>query len=295
MSEELKTPDGVKSYNPLVDESVIENPNVTKTFATNVDYSNSRLEEQDFIPPPIEEKKVDTVSDQIKREPNIPLNQELNDLSQKDKMKAATVTANVILHGYSSIWGYANNLLKVSDRKIRRLEKEGKIESSSYIQFGEERLRVIDAFRRYNAMGHNPFTVSEEFKDEVRPILARVLAKKGIGMTDEQQLYYLFGKDIAEKAMMFWDGWKQRNDFINVIHESCQAFKNANTNINIKPQTNNEQFEEKQYENSNQNVEAVKEETVQVEVVKETLNQQDLTKDGFPKRRAGKKPKNESK
>lgn len=289
MSEELKVPDSVKSYNPLVDESVIDNPNVNKTFATNVDYSNIRLEEQEFIPPPIEERKDSTNTD-TKKEQQKPVNDDLNDLSEKEKKKASLLTANMILDGYSTVWSYANKLVKISDSKIRQLERKGVIDTNTQIPLGNDRIRLIDAVRQFNNLGGNPFIVSEEFKDEVRPILARVLAKKGIGMTDEQYLIYIFGKDIAEKLIIFKDLFKQRNDFINALIDGCKLVKQMNNNTQNK--------KEEVYESSNINTEYVKDDTVKVEVIKEDVvyeNLEDLsldkTKDGFSKRKSGRKPK----
>lgn len=289
MSEELKVPDSVKSYNPLVDESVIDNPNVNKTFATNVDYSNIRLEEQEFIPPPIEERKDSTNTD-TKKEQQKPVNDDLNDLSEKEKKKASLLTANMILDGYSTVWSYANKLVKISDSKIRQLERKGVIDTNTQIPLGNDRIRLIDAVRQFNNLGGNPFILSEEFKDEVRPILARVLSKKGIGMTDEQYLIYIFGKDIAEKLIIFKDLFKQRNDFINALIDGCKLVKQMNNNTQNK--------KEEVYKSSNINTEYVKDDTVKVEVIKEDVvyeNLEDLsldkTKDGFSKRKSGRKPK----
>lgn len=289
MSEELKVPDSVKSYNPLIDESVIENQNVNKTFATNVDYSNTRLEEQEFIPPPIEERK-ESASTDTKREQQKPINEDLNDLSEKEKKKASLLTASMILDGYATVWSHAGKLVKISDSKLRQLENKGVIDTNTQIPLGNDRIRLIDAVRQFNNLGGNPFVVSEEFKDEVRPILARVLAKKGIGMTDEQHLIYLFGKDIAEKLIIFRDLFKQRNEFINALIDGCKLVKQMSNN-NIPKQ-------EPIYENSNINKESVKDDTVKVEVVKESVVEEnaqfsevETTKDGFPKRKVGRKPK----
>lgn len=290
MTEELKVPDSIKTYNPLVDESVIDNPNVNKTFATNVDYSNARLDEQEFIPPPIEERK-ETVNQDTKKEQQKPINDDLNELSEKEKKKAALLTANMILDGYGTVWSYANKLVKISDNKVRQLEKKGVIDINAQIPLGNDRIRLIDAVRQFNNLGGNPFLVTEEFKEEVRPVLARVLAKKGIGMTDEQHLIYLFGKDIAEKLIIFKDLFKQRNEFINALIDGCKLVKQMNSNTTPKPQ-------EPIYENSNLNKESIKEDTVKVEVVKEAIveenaefTQVETTKDGFPKRKGGRKPK----
>lgn len=51
-------------------------------------------------------------------------------------------------------------------------------------------------------------------------MLERVLAKRGVAMTDEQLLMFMFGKDIAAKSMMFFQQKQQLNYMIQTIKEA---------------------------------------------------------------------------
>ena len=72
----------------------------------------------------------------------------------------------------------------------------------------------------YNNQVEGTLKVSDEFKEEVTPVLERVLAKRGVGMTDEQLLMFMFGKDIAAKSMMFFQQKQQLNFMIQSIKEA---------------------------------------------------------------------------
>jgi hypothetical protein len=72
----------------------------------------------------------------------------------------------------------------------------------------------------YNAQVGSVLTVSQEFKDEVTPVLERVLSKRGIGLTDEQYLMYLWGKDIAAKGIIFFQMKQQTNYMLENIKQA---------------------------------------------------------------------------
>ena len=49
------------------------------------------------------------------------------------------------------------------------------------------------------------------------------MAKRGVGMTDEQLLMFMFGKDIAAKSMMFFQQKQQLNFMIQSIKEATSG------------------------------------------------------------------------
>lgn len=116
--------------------------------------------------------------------------------------------------------GLANNGLKISERKLNQLQAEGEINLNAMIsyEYGKT-IRAGEFFQLYNQQVSNVLTVSEEFKEEVTPVLERVLAKRGIGLTDEQYLIYAFGKDIAAKSILFF----QHRGTLNHMLETIKA------------------------------------------------------------------------
>jgi hypothetical protein len=221
---EIVEPEERKNYedaqfNPL-DEAVNE-----KAYSRpNVDSSGSEftrpIEEPRYAPPPMEKKKL--YEDQPK--PKEPINPELKELPKKDKEMAASQMAKMILQGYSWAHDLANKGLMISERKLNKLQEEGEINLQAMIDYDFGRkMRAGEFFQEWNNQimkDGGVLQVSDEFKEEVTPVLERVLAKRGIGLTDEQMLMYMFGKDIAAKGLIFFQMKGQMNYMI-------QSIKNA--------------------------------------------------------------------
>jgi hypothetical protein len=128
------------------------------------------------------------------------------------------------LQGYEWMHDLANKGLKVSERKLNKLQAEGEINLNAMIDYDYgKKIRAGDFFIEYNQQVANVLQVSPEFKEEVTPILEKVLAKRGIGMTDEQMLMFMFGKDIAAKSMIFFQQKAQMNMMIASIKEATTS------------------------------------------------------------------------
>ncbi len=57
----------------------------------------------------------------------------------------------------------------------------------------------------------------------MKPPLARVLAKKGYGLTDEQTLLFMFGQDIIFKGMKFTQMKQQTNEILKFARQQTEA------------------------------------------------------------------------
>jgi len=206
-------------FNPLdeaVNEKAYSRPNVN----TSGSEFTRPIEEPRYAPPPMEKKKL--YEDQPK--PKEPINPELRDLPKKDKEMAASQMAKMIIQGYSWAHDLANKGLMISERKLDKLQEEGEINLNAMIDYDYGRkMRAGEFFQEWNQQimkDGGVLQVSDEFKEEVTPVLERVLAKRGVGMTDEQLLMFMFGKDIAAKGLIFFQMKGQMNHMI-------QSIKNA--------------------------------------------------------------------
>jgi len=223
---EIVEPEERKNYedaqfNPL-DEAVNE-----KTYSRpNVNTSGSEftkpIEEPRYAPPPMEKKKL--YDDDPKKKEREPINPELKDLPKKDKEMAASQMAKMIIQGYSWMHDLANKGLMISEKKLNKLQEEGEINLQAMIdyEFGKK-MRAGEFFTEWNTQIQKDggvLQVSNEFKEEVTPVLERVLAKRGIGMTDEQLLMFMWGKDIAAKGLIFFQMKTQMNYMIQSIKEA---------------------------------------------------------------------------
>lgn len=212
---DFKEPEKVEAVlNPLdepVNEKRYTQPNVN-TSATDL---NRPIQEPSFAPPPLQAKNIASNDEPRKREP---INPEMKSIPKKETEFAAKQAAQMIIQGYEWAHGFANNGLKISERKLNQLQAEGEINLNAMIsyEYGTT-MRAGEFFQVYNQQVTNVLTVSDEFKEEVTPVLERVLAKRGIGLTDEQYLMYLFGKDIAAKSVLFFQHRATLNHMLETI------------------------------------------------------------------------------
>lgn len=158
-----------------------------------------------------------------------PINPSMNPLADAEKKEGAKHMAKLIIDGYETAHVFANTTLQFNPRKLRKLEAEGEIDLSIPIPDGYGNTVTAGAFiEEFNEQSKDTLTVSPAFKKEVTPILERVLAKKGAGLTDEQMLIYLFGKDIAVKGVIVYQMRSSMTDMIDVIKQQTEAYKQGN-------------------------------------------------------------------
>ena len=207
-------------FNPLdeaVNEKTYSQPNVNASAAE----FTRPIEEPRFAPPPMERKTIHQDEPKKEREP---VNPEMRDMPKKEKELAASQMAKMIIGGYSMACDFANKGLMISERKMNNLQAEGEINLSAMIDYDMgKKMRAGEFLKEWNnqiTRDGGMIQVSNEFKEEVTPVLERVLAKRGIGMTDEQLLIYMFGKDIASKGVIFFQMKSQLNYMIQTIKDA---------------------------------------------------------------------------
>lgn len=165
-------------------------------------------------------------------------NPSMNEVPDKDKKMGAEHLAKLIIDGYSTINEFANKLLQIPQRKIKKLQSEGEIDLSIPIPYTDGNTITAGQFiEDFNEQNKDTLTVSKEFKKEVMPPLVRVLEKRGAGITDEQLLLYLFGKDIAVKGVIISQIRSTANDVLDVIKERTAAMKeNGEVSVGVPVQ-----------------------------------------------------------
>ena len=208
-------------FNPL-DEQVNEKAYTTPNTNTQGIDLNAPIPEPRFTPPPMDKRTIN--QEQGKQPKPEPMNPEMKNLGKKDTEMAAGHMAKLIIQGYEWMHQLANKGLQVSEKKLNKLQAEGEINLNAMIDYDYgKKIRAGDFFVEYNQQVSNVLTVSQDFKDEATPLLEKVLAKRGIGMTDEQMLMFVFGKDIAAKSMIFFQQKAQMNHMLSSIKEATMA------------------------------------------------------------------------
>lgn len=227
------------SFNPL-DEPINEKSYTRPNVSFNPNEIGADIPEPMFTPPPLEPKKEE------KREKKViePFNEELNDLPNKEKNVSSEHLADMILDGYNLICNLAENAVKVSPSKLQKLELEGEIDLSLTINFGGVTVTLREFVETFNEQSKGAFSVSEEFRSQARPILIKILKKKGIGLTDEQMLIMLFSKDIVTKTFIFIDLKKSLDMAIEQMKNQTLAYKTYAGGVPPQPQYQQQQYQE---------------------------------------------------
>lgn len=232
------------SYSPLdtpINEKAYTKANVRLSEA---DMMND-IPEPKFQPPPIDlsEKKA---TEQPKKPPIEPLNQEMKDMPKKEQEKSAEHISKIILDAYEMLKNLANKSLLFDERKLRKLSVDGEIDFSIPIPY-DHTGRVMPAYEfinEYNSQQKDLLKVTPEFRAEVMPVLTRVLQKRGVGFTDDQMLWYLFGKDASASGMMWYSARSQMKEIIELMKDATAQRAAGNQFPNqarpAQPQTRDE-------------------------------------------------------
>jgi hypothetical protein len=155
-----------------------------------------------------------------------PINPAMNDIPDADKSLGAEHLTNLILDGYEQLHVFGNQMLQFPERKIRKLVSEGEIDLGIPIPYEMDKTITAGEFiQEFNEQNKDTLVVTKEFKKEVKPVLKRVLEKRGAGITDEQFLVYAFGKDMVVKGVIIAQMRGTMNDMIQVIKEQTIAFR----------------------------------------------------------------------
>jgi hypothetical protein len=220
-----------KNYNPFL-QNVNEKPYTSLSVGVSQEQMVNAIPEPAFTPQSIDSSENpyanlsgDAPSGGGDRK-SAPFNPAMNDIPDADKSLGAEHLTNLIIDGYEQLHVFGNQMLQFPERKIRKLVSEGEIDLSIPIPYEMDKTITAGEFiQEFNEQNKDTLSVSKEFKKDVKPVLKRVLEKRGAGITDEQYLAYAFGKDIIVKGVIIAQMRGTMNDMIQVIKEQTIAFR----------------------------------------------------------------------
>lgn len=169
----------------------------------------------------------------------------IENLDKKDQRTASAAMVEAVLDGYSQLNSFANKLVQFNINKVQKSIRDGEIDPNLLIPVSGTPMTPIEYMEEYNAQTKDVISVSEEFKDKVRPVMLRVFMKRNIGMTDEQLLGYYFGVDILTKGAMVFGLRSQQKELIDSLKEMSAGHTQP-------PQPAPSQFENNTNQNTNQ-------------------------------------------
>ena len=257
-------------YNPFA-ESVVERDYATPKPASGL---VDEIEEPSFVPPSYE----DIISDRQEAEamgandsfdnPFDNPNPAMNDLDNKDKKIACESLVDTVLDAYEQAHKYAQYVVKVDEETLMQKQAQGKLDLSMTIPVTEtgDTMSVAEFVAQYNEQSANALQYDKEFGYKVRPAMIRVFMKRGWGMTDEQFLLYMFGKDIAIKVGIMFQLKKTINGTLDTLEK---VYKRQNPNAGrggateVYEETRQGSIIEDDYEVEEYETEEISEEEVQ--------------------------------
>ena len=208
-------------YNPFA-ESVIERDYSTPKTASGV---VDDIDEPSFVPPSYEDIIQDRENEKDNQfeQPN-PFdnpNPSFNDLTDKDKRIACESLVDTCLDAYEQLHVYGQMFVKVDEEVLMQKQAENKLDLSVQIPISEngETMSMGEFVAQFNEQSTQAIKYDKEFGYKVRPAMIRVFTKRGWGMTDEQFLLYMFGKDIAVKVSLIYSLKKTINNTLTMFEK----------------------------------------------------------------------------
>lgn len=240
-------------YNPFA-ESVVERDYATPKPASGV---IDEIDEPSFVPPSYEdiiqerqEQEASGANDTFDNPFDNP-NPAMNDLDNKDKKIACESLVDTVLDAYEQAHRYAQYVVKVDEETLMQKQAQGKIDLSMQIPVTEtgDTMSVGEFVAQYNEQSANALKYDKDFGYKVRPAMIRVFMKRGWGMTDEQFLLYMFGKDIAIKVGIMFQLKKTINGTLSTLEKlHKQNNPNAGSNTRVYEETKKSTIIEDDYE-----------------------------------------------
>ena len=258
-NEEVKPTPSPANYNPFL-QQVNEKPYSQMNVGVTQEQLSGGIPEPTYTPFTVDSNENpynmlggDTQSSgPSQRKDSGTFNPMMNDIPDNDKKMGAQHMAKLLVDGYEQLHVFGNKALQVPERKIRKLEKEGLIDLTIPIPYEYGKTITAGEFLQdFNEQNKDALTVSKEFKKEVTPVLTRVLEKRGAGLTDEQYLGYLVGKDLIVKLVIVAQLRTTMNDMINVIKDYTEATR-AGGGVPSQPQAPQPQPQARQQQQTTQ-------------------------------------------
>ena len=250
---------GVESVNNENFSPLMENVTQKSYTRPNVEVADATpIEEPVIIPPSFEQldagfqasmNENEVPADDRKvwggYEPVSSANPYVENLDKKDQRVASQAMVETVLDGYSQVMGFANRLIQFNISKVKKMIRDGEIDPNLLIPVSGTPMTILEYMNEYNNQTKEVISVSQEFKDKVRPPLLRIFMKRNIGMTDEQLVGYYFIVDIVTKASIVFSLRNQNNELIKSIKEMSAGYTQP-------PQAVASQMENKPTESVNQ-------------------------------------------
>lgn len=221
-------PNEVSDYNPLA-EKVKERPYTKPNLLVD---TNNPFEP---IPEPLLQKPVISLSSELKKEdkpigdekkeePKL-VNEQMKDMSEEEKKRSAETVVDMFLDVYGMVNTGVGKIATISDKEKNKIAQKVPIDFPLQLS-PTQTITLNQLIDKTNADITDVCKVTEEFNKKVKPPLVRIAIKRGLGLTDEQQVAYLFIKDLGEKTAVLYSLRSVINGLVTQIQQQNEIIKN---------------------------------------------------------------------
>jgi hypothetical protein len=218
-----------RNYNKIDTKDVgeIEEP----VFGTQEQFENVEDVPPVFEVEEAEEVPKERVIDKI-------TNESVNQLESGEKTMAVKQLVDMCLDGYELLHELAKQKVVFSEDKLKERIISGEIDPNDEIVVNANGdTSTPETFiQEYNEQAIESVSLDPKFTEKVREPMERVFAKKGWGMSDEQYLLVMFGKDITMKALSVAMLRKTVNGIMDTFAERNRIMK-AEQYQSVSPQS----------------------------------------------------------
>jgi hypothetical protein len=226
LNDSISDAEILDDFNPL-DEAVNEKEYTKPNVKINPKDFAGDIPEPDFMPPPMtggltnDEKPKDI-------KPKEPFNPQVKQMSTKEKRMGSKRVADMLMTAYEWVNVAVDNSLLFNERKINKLQMDGELDLSTPIPISAtDTMSAGEFIQEFNSQSKGTIKVTQEFKEEVMPVLIDVLEEEGVTITKKQELAYLIGKDVAVKGFMCYQSLQVKKDMLKMMIELSQVNKQS--------------------------------------------------------------------
>lgn len=205
-------------FNPL-DEAINEKEYTKHNVKVNPNDFNKPIPEPSFTPPPMTGMVNENEKPKDIR-PKEPFNPQAKQMTTKDKRLASKRVADMLMTAYKWVNRFADSSLQFNERKVSKMVSNGELDLSVQVPISpNETISAGEFIQEYNDQSRNTIVVTNEFEEEVMPVLIDVLEEEGITMTKKQELAFIVGQDIAVKGFMMYQSLQVKKDMLKMMTE----------------------------------------------------------------------------
>lgn len=224
-------------YNPLLNEAPLQKeyqkPNInTESLPAEIPTFQfvKPMMNFDASAPAIEESETNQRNRPTEAPENNYANPSLNDLSKKEKRLGAEQAADTALGAYAFVCEKLFvPLASINTQTIEEKLATGEMSDEITFVVDEEgnKANIRQYASVFNANVAESLKVDNEFIEDVREPLIRVMEKRGLAMTDEQYIALAFGKDLLTKGMIVFELKRSTKTITNMIVEQTALLRQS--------------------------------------------------------------------